>query len=311
MRAAPLIAAALLVATVSASFAADAAVGSVTELSGTVEIDAFGKGAFIAAVKGDRVYDITVMRTGPQSSATVELQGTLARIPPDTTYRLADALEGQRRTKRLGWLPALLGVLKNAVASFNVSGSDVVLGDRQAEVRGDDAEWIVEEDDPEQLLLEARDAVRKELWMLALSSIEKIPTSAAGSLPPGELAFLRGSACFGLGDYASAAVHLSAAEPLIRGSADPDAAGILPVLLFQLGASRFLVGEDGPAVAPLASFVALDLDSPFTPYAYQLLLRALAARGETAKAQEILAQAKARFAGTPHEGEFKTLPPAP
>lgn len=308
---ATMLAAALLVATVSASFAADVVVGSVTAISGTVEIDAFGKGAFIAAVKGDRVYDVTVMRTGPQSSATIELQGTLARIPSDATYRVADALEGQRRTNRLGWLPALLGVLKNAVASFNVSGSDVMLGDRQTEVRGDDTDWIVEEDDPEQLLLEARNAVREGSWMQALSSIEKIPKSAVGSLPPGEVPFLRGSACFGLGDYASAAEHLAAAEPLIRGSADPDAAGILPVLLFQLGASRFFVGEDGPAVAPLASFVALDLDSPLAPYAYQLLLRALAARGETARAQEILAQAKARFAGTKHEADFTSLPPAP
>jgi len=310
MRATPLIAAALLASAVTAVIAADVVVGSVTSISGTVEIDAFGKGAFIAAVKGDRVYDVTVVRTGPQGSATIDLQGTPCTIPPDTAYRLADALESRRRTKRLEWFPALLGILRDAVASFSASGSDVKLGDRARELK-DETEWMVEEDDPEQLLLDARTAAKEGRWAQALSTIDMIPESGVDGLPPGEVAFLRGSACFGLGDYASAAAHLADAEPLIRGSADPEAEQILPVLLFQLGASRFLVGEDGPAVAPLAAFVALDLDSPFTPYAYQLLLRALVARGERALAQEVLAQAKARFAGTKHEADFTSLPPAP
>jgi hypothetical protein len=86
---------------------------------------------------------------------------------------------------------------------------------------------------------------------------------------------------------------------------------MLSVLLFQLGASRFFVGEDGPAIETLGSFVALDADNAFVPYGYQLLLQALVARGERARAQQVLAQARVRFAGTGHEKEFASLPPAP
>jgi hypothetical protein len=311
MRVVPLIVAALLVVATPASFAADTAVGTISSLSGKVEIDAFGKGAFIAAVRGDRIYTTTVIRTGPRSSATIELQGKLSQIPPDTTFRIVDAMEGQRRTNRLGWFPALLGVVRDAVASFGTSGSDVVLGSKAAEVTADDEEWIVEEDDPQEQLIDARKAVRGGDWLHALTILDAIPGSAIDSLPPGEISFLRGSACFGLGDYANASMRLAEAEPLIRGSADPKAAEILPVLLFQLGASRFFVGKDGPAVETLTSFVALGANSPFAPYGYQLLLQALMARGERARAQQVLAQAKVRFAGTAHEREFQSLPPAP
>jgi hypothetical protein len=311
MRLIPLIAALLLVIAAPASFAADTAVGSISTFYGTVEIDAFGKGAFIAAVRGDRLYDATVIRTGARSGATIELQGKLRQIPSDTTFRIADAMEGQRRTNRLGWFPALLGVLRDAVASFGASGSDVVLGSKASEARGDEDEWIVEEDDPGKDLLDARRAVREGDSLRALSILDAIPADADDTLPPGEVSFLRGSACFDLGDYAAARMHLAEAEPLVRGSADPEAAEILPVLLFQLGASRFFIGENGPAVDALTSFVALDADTPFSPYAYQLLLQALMAQDERAQAQEVLARAKARFAGTVHEGEFASLPPAP
>ena len=311
MRAAPLIAAALLLIAAPASFAADTVVGAITAISGSVEIDAFGKGAFIPAVRGDRLYDATVIRTGAQSGAAIELLGKTGQVPPATTFRISVAIEGQRRTNRLGWLPALVGVLRDAVASFGASGSDVVLGSKAADATSGADEWIVEEDDPEQLLLDARAAVREGNWLRALSTLDGIPESAARALPPGEVAFLRGSACFGLGDYATARTHLAKAEPLVRRSVDPGAAGMLPLLLFQLGASRFFVGEDGPAVETLASFLALDADSPFTPYGYQLLIQALTARGDRAQAQQVLAQARVRFAGTVHESEFTSLPPAP
>jgi hypothetical protein len=311
MRVVPLIVAALLVVATPAVFAADTAVGTISSLSGTVEIDAFSKGAFIAAVRGDRIYNTTVIRTGPGSSATIELLGKVSQIPPDTTFRIVDAMEGQRRTNRLGWFPALLGVLKDAVASFGTSGSDVVLGSKAADVSADNEEWIVEEDDPQEQLIDARKAVREGDWLHALNILDTIPGSAIDSLPPGEISFLRGSACFGLGDYPDARTRLAEAEPLIRGSADPKAPEILPVLLFQLGASRFFIGEDGPAVDTLMSFVALDTDSPFAHYGYQLLLQALMARGERARAQQVLAQAKVRFTGTVHEREFQSLPPTP
>jgi hypothetical protein len=311
MRAVPLIVAVLLTITGPASFAADTAVGTLTAISGTVEIDAFGKGAFIPAVRGERLYDATVIRTGAKSGAVIDLLGKPSAVPPATTFRIADAIEGQRRTNRLGWFPAVLGVLKDAVASFGSSGSDVVLGSKAAEATANDEGWIVEEDDPEKLLLDARSAVREGDWFQALSTLDAIPERAADALPPGEVPFLRGSAYFGLGDYATTRTLLAKAEPLVRGSADPEAAGMLSVLLFQLGASRFFVGEDRPAAETLTSFVALDADSPFAPYGYQLLLQALVARGDRVRAQEVLAQARIRFAGTVHEREFQSLPPAP
>jgi hypothetical protein len=311
MRAASLVFATLILVAVPAACAADTMVGTITAMSGTVEIDAFGKGAFILAVRGDRLSDASVIRTGEQSNATIELMGTTVQVPPGATFRIADAIEGQRRTTRLGWLPAVVAVLRDAVASFSSSGSDVVLGSKSAEVMSEGTEWIVEEDDPEQLLLDARKEVQEGSWLSALRSLEAIPESATGTLPPGEVAFLRGSACFGLADYATARTLLAEAEPLVRGSADPEATRILPVLLFQLGAARFFIGEDGPAVDALDAFVALGTDSPFAPYGYQLLLQALVARGERARAQQVLSRARDRFAGTEHEKAFTSLPPAP
>jgi tetratricopeptide (TPR) repeat protein len=145
--------------------------------------------------------------------------------------------------------------------------------------------------------------------MDALATLDAI--GAENTLPPGEALFLRGSAYFGLGDYATARLHLAQAQPLVATSADPGAADILPILLFQLGASRYLIGEDGPAVESLAAFIALDPDAPFAAGGYQLLLQALVAQGERSRAEKILAEAQSRFAGTAHEKEFAALPPAP
>jgi hypothetical protein len=311
MRAPTLMVAALLnIALVThASFAADAVVGSISSLSGTVEIDAFAKAAFIPAVRGDKLYEATVLRTGPQGRASIELLGKPVEVPPGSLYKVAEAIVGQRRSSRLGWFPALLAVLKETVASFGTSGSDVVLGSRAHPVGEEDDGWIVEEDDPGQLLLDARRQVREGSWMDALATLDAI--GAGDTLPPGETLFLRGSAQFGLGDYATARLHLARAEPLVKTSADPGAADILPILLFQLGVSRYLVGEDGPAVESLAAFIALDPDSPFAAGGYQLLLRALVAQGERSRAERVLAEAQGRFAGTAHEKEFATLPPAP
>ncbi len=293
-----LIAVALLGLVVALPLAADTAVGTITSLYGTVEIDAFGKGAFIAAMRGDRLHNVTVIRTAAASGATIELLGKASQIPPDTTFRIVDAMEGQRRTTRLDWFPALLGVLKDAVASFGSSGSDVMLGSKATSVGEYADEWIVEEEDPAALLLDAREAAREGDCLRAISILDAIPV-------------LRGSAYFGLGDYATARMHLAKAEPLIRDSADRRAREILPVLLFQLGASRFFIGEDGAAIDALSSFVALEVDGPFAPYAYQLLLTALVSRGDRDRALEVLARAKARFADTTHEREFQSLPPAP
>jgi hypothetical protein len=300
-----------LLATAGIAFADDTVVGSITALHGKVEIDALGKGVFIDAVRGDRLYAATVLRTGPGSGATLDLQGSPAQVSPGVTFRISDTLEGQRRSKRFAWLSSVIGVLKDAVASFGSSGNEVVLGSKALEVGGPDDEWVVETDDPATLLLQARDEVRAGDYLGAIADLETIDESADNGLPPGEASFLRGSAYFGLRDYGAARVHLERAEPLIRESDEPQAAEIFPVLLFQLGASRFFLGQDGPAAAALASYVALDVATTYDPFAYQLLLQALVNRGERAIADEMLARAKARFAGTRYEADFTALPPGP
>jgi hypothetical protein len=311
MRAAVLIVVLFLTTGAGVLFAADTVVGSVVSLHGSVDIDMFGKGAFIPAVSGDRLYAATVLRTGPGAGATLDLQGASVQVPPGATYRIADALEGARRAKRFAWLPSVIEVLKEAAASFGSAGSDVMLGDKATESLHNDTEWLEAPDDPAQLLHEAREKVNDGDFIGALADLDAIGEAGDDELPPGETAFLRGSACFGMGDYGSAQSHLERAEPLIRGSGDPQAAEILPVLLFQLGASRFFRGEDGPAAAALASCVALDVATTYDHFAWQLLLQALVNGGERAKAQEVLARARTRFAGSRYEAEFKTLPPGP
>jgi tetratricopeptide (TPR) repeat protein len=153
--------------------------------------------------------------------------------------------------------------------------------------------------------------VRNGEYLDALTDLDAIDEIGADDLPRGEVAFLRGSVYFGLSDYATARSHLEKAEPQIRGRDDPEAKDILPVLLFQLGASRFFLGQDEPAVSTLSAYIALDVKTDYDPFAYQLLLQALVNRGERTKAQEVLARAKARFAGTRYEAEFKTLPGGP
>jgi len=311
MRAATFMLVAVLVIGTGPAFAADTVVGSITALHGSVEIDTLGKGTFLAAVRGDRVYSATVLRTGPGAGAVIDLQGSPAHVPPSTTFRIADALEGARRTKRFAWLPSVIGVLKDAVASFGSSGSTVVLGSKAAEVSGSDDEWVVEVDDPAVLLLDARGEVRRGDYLDALADLDAIDGIGGDELPRGEVAFLRGSAYFGLSDFATARAHLEKAEPPIRGRDDPEAKNMLPVLLFQLGASRFFLGQDELAVSTLCAYIALDAKTDWDPFAYQLLLQALVNRGERTKAQEVLARATVRFAGTRYESDFKALPAGP
>ncbi len=300
----------VLLATAGIACADDTMVGSLASLHGTVEIDALGKGAFIDAVRGDRVYAATVLRTGPGSGATLDLQGSPVQVPPGVTFRVADAMEGQRRIKLLAWVPALIGVFRDAVASFGSSGSEVVLGSKAQDMGGADDVWILAPEDPAELLLAARHDIRRGDYLQALADLDALDAAGADELPQGDVAFLRGSAYFGLGAYAAAGTHLEAAEPLVRGRDDPDDP-MLPVLLFELGAARFFLGQDGPAAATLSAFVALEGATAYDPFAYQLLLRALVNRGERSQAQEVLARAAARYAGTRYEAEFRTLPSGP
>ena len=64
--------------------------GTITELSGTVEIKRAGQANFVAAKKGDSVAKDTIISTGIKSSALVKIGSTVLTVRPVTRLSLAE-----------------------------------------------------------------------------------------------------------------------------------------------------------------------------------------------------------------------------
>jgi tetratricopeptide (TPR) repeat protein len=288
---------------------AETRVGTVQSCAGTVTIDAFGKGAFIAAVKGDSLYSSTVLKTGANGRATVDLQGQAREIPPGATVKISDLADSGARKNSLGWFASVGRLFSSFSKAAQRKEADIVLGSRAADISQEQEgmDWEVEETDPAVLIPEARQSIDAEKFDAALVTLGKAdpPTD-----PPlaWDLWFWKGVCFFQLEDYGDAAASLSSANALQGKARSPlGTPENRATLLFQLGASWFLLGKNDSAIPFLGAYVEQNADGPYAPYATLLLSRALAATGDAAKSRSVASDGARKYVGKGLDAEFASL----
>jgi tetratricopeptide (TPR) repeat protein len=290
------------------SSSAETRVGTVQSCAGTVTIDAFGKGAFIAAVKGDSLYASTVLKTGANGRASIALQEQTREIPPGATVKIADLLDTGKRKSSLGWFASVGRLINSLTKAAQRKEDDIVLGSRAADIsqEQDDSamSWEVEETDAEVLIPQARKDIDAGSYAAALVTLGKAD-------PPTEpqttwnLWFWKGVCYFQLEDYADAAASLSAANAVRGASLGTPDARALP--LFQLGSSWFLLGKNDAAIPVLNAYLQQNANGPYAPYATLLLSKALAASGDAAKSRAIAIEGARKYSGSGLDADFAAL----
>ena len=302
----------LLGLAVQSASGADGGLGSIKDLAGAPSIDAFGKGVFLPAIRGDALYPQTTIRTGANDRVTILLQGETVDLPPSATIRIADLVSSASRKKGQNWFKAL-GDLFRAVSAPGRGGDEQVLGSRAADMAAQEQgdAWHVEEDDPAALLADAQRLIHDQEYGKALGRLDAIGTVDDENLR-WDVAFWRGFAYFQAGDYADAKLSLSSALARSRAAgAELGTPATRRTLLFQLGASEYFLGNDQAAIPLLEIVRADERGDDYDPYATLLLAKALTKAGQAAKARSIAQEAKSRYSATPLEKEFAELAGGP
>jgi TolA-binding protein len=288
---------------------ADTEVGKVVFRSGRVLIDAFGKGAFIPAIRDDTLYQNSVLRTDPDARAVVDIQGKRRDIPPAATVRIAEILETGARQSGLGWLQALGNLLRSVSEATRQKQEDLVLGSRAGNAEQDDGGlgWMDDEEEAAGLYRQSMADIREQRYAQALATLLRIKTPGDESLL-WEATFWKGFCYFQLEDYRDAAKHLGEAKRMPRSETfSPGTAAERRLLLFQLGASHYFLGEPEIAIPNLEAFLAEPSGSDYEPYAVLFLANALIGSGDSGRAKSVLAEASARFKGQEIEKELALL----
>jgi hypothetical protein len=251
---------------------ADSRIGTVTSIVGTVSIDAFGKGTFIPAVNDDDLYASTVVKTGPNGRATLRIQGQVSEVPPGATVKISELAAASAKKGGLSWFAAVGKLVKSFADASQRKENDLVLGTRAGERGGGestDTEWEVEQTDASVLIPQARKNMESGGYASALETLGNVEAPD----DPGvawQLSFWRGFCYFQVEDYSDAVKYLSAARDLGTAPqlAEP---AYRALLLFQLGASLYFIGNDKEAERVLGSYLADYPDGQFARYATQLL----------------------------------------
>jgi hypothetical protein len=263
----------LLLFAVTALAAAQARLGTVTAIIGTVSIDVFGKGAFIAAVKGDVLYASTILKTGTSGRATLDLQGRTREVPPGATVKISELAAAGARKGGLPWFAAVGKLVKSFADASQRKEEDAVLGSRAAEItsaESTDMDWDVEETDAAVLIPQARKSIEAGGYAAALETLAKADVPRDRTMA-WQLSFWRGYCFFQVEDYPDAVRHLSAARDLGAPSPRLGSAAERAMLLFQLGSSLYFTGKESEAAAALDASLAEAPDGPCAPYARHLL----------------------------------------
>lgn len=291
--------------------AADPSLGKVVSFSGRVLIDSFGKGAFIAAIRGDLLYRATVLKTEADGRATIELQGRSQEIPPAATVKIADLLAAGAKKGGLGWFAALGNLVRSFSDASQKKQDELTLGSRAAEAPqgqgGDEMDWEVEETEASKILPGAKKEIGARNYAAALAELAKAdaPTDPAVAW---DLSFWKGFCYYQFEDYGDAVKNHSDAYRLMKASRTPlGTPQNRRMLLFQLASAQYLLGQERVSVPLFDEYLAERSGDAYEPYAYLLLARALSASGDARRARTVAEEASRKYKGTELEGDFAVL----
>ena len=287
---------------------ADSAVGTVSVVEGEVFIDAFATGDFIPAVPGEVLYEESVVKTGYDSRAVLDLDDRMTELPPETTLSVSGLVKSRERKKRFRWLRTIAGAVKAAFETITGGEEEVVLGGRAADVGSDDGSmgWIIEDED-EDAFAEALGFIEFGEWAEAVALLREIVDPLPGTFLPGEIDYWIGHCQYQLENYGAAADAF--ADSIAAARAESINFRALPYFeeaLFQSGSSLYFTGRFAEAAETMA-FLVENASELYSAFSYLILIDALRESGSTAEARRYLEVATERFADTEYAADFAAL----
>jgi tetratricopeptide (TPR) repeat protein len=299
----------LMLSLAAVQISAETKVGAILSVSGAVTMDPFGKRAPIAPVKGDLLYASTILKTGTDGRAMIELQGATREIPPGTTVKIADLLSTGVKNRGLAPFELAGRVLRSFSAAWGQKATEKVLGTKanKTEQASDEPSWEDGETDAATILAKARESIEAEMYDAALRELAAADRPSDPALAR-DLLFWKGFCNFQLENYSEAAASLSAANSLSSSSKSTvSTSADRGTLLFQLASSYYLLGQGKSAIPPLDAYLAENPDGPYAPYATVLLAKALDATGDISRARAVAADGAGRYKGSDLEKEFASI----
>ncbi len=220
--------------------------------------------------------------------------------------RVADLLAAGANKAGLPWFSAVGNLIRSFTDAAKPKNDRPTLGDRAGDASGGDGlgdmEWALDDADASRVIPRALELIRGGKCGEALAALSKAEPATDPALA-WDLSFWRGFCYFQLEDYADAVRHHAAAQaPGKEGTTENQR-----MLLFQLGTSYYLLGQEKVAIGPLESLAAERKGDPYEPYAALTLARALAATGNAARARAVAEEGRETWQGTELEKEFTAL----
>ena len=284
----------------------DAVVGTITDIAGSVFVDAFGTGDFIDAIPGETLYAASVVKTGYGGMATIEVDGIITELAPESTLELEKLLETRDRKKRFRWAASVANAVKSIFKSAKSGCEDVVLGGRAAEVQDDSFGWITEDQDKE-AFDEAMEYIESGELGGAVALLREIIDPLPGTFLPGEVDYWIGHCQYRLENYPEALLaHEAALSEIESEPLEPWSLPYYEDALFQFGSSSYFVGEYEDAVSAMESLIPESSDD-YKPYAYMIMIDSLNECGRNRSAGQYLEKARTLFTGTAYAADIESL----
>ncbi|MBN2536075.1 MAG: hypothetical protein JXB88_24555 [Spirochaetales bacterium] len=259
-------------------FSADYSVGKILSFSGKVLVDYFGNGSFIDAQEGDSLYKNSIIKTGEQSSAIIEVMELKKEIPSFAELSIANVIMLESRKKNTGWFNSLMNVLNQASDAFFEGEENVDLASRgDDDILGNDELFAYETEE------DYRPDYRKELeflWEMNKQDSHKYSTA--------ELELKKGLCYFGLAHYEDALKHLSASYSSIDKKHEPL---FTDNLILLIGITHYFLAHYPESIQHLTRFIFRNNVPEYKPLAYWLLLDSLILSGREEEAGILLEKA--------------------
>jgi len=272
---------------VSAAALAQSPIGSIEELFGFVEIDAFGVGDFVDAVAPEAVYESSVVRTEYESWAYITIDGEDHTVGPNSITPVSTFISDRRRGRSVGFFGRILRELTRSLAP--PEDDEIIAGGRAAEIQGPTTSWVFDVD-PNELFEEALHQIDAGRFESAVESLRLIEFPEDGDYKIEEYYVNLVYALMGLGDFHAA---MAASFEYSMDEPDPEGVGLLTERLQLLsGISAYYAGEDGIANASLDAYLN---DQPLSTAAAEAVsakYHLLRDQGRNTEAEKLLRDAQ-------------------
>jgi tetratricopeptide (TPR) repeat protein len=250
--------------------------GKVLVINGQVWLDAFGNNDFVEAIQGDWLYEKSVLKTGKESKAVIQLGQHQKTVPAQTSLSIKELLDVEVNEKDFKWFKDIKEILGATLDALLNGEESVALGSKGNDQAKNSSLFTLLEDN--QTDIDALNAARLDMnekqYAAALLSLGKITSSEKLGFYTGEYAYLKGVCYFQMSEYKKAQAALKSSYQSVQREINQK--GFKPYfvmpLLFQLASSHYLLNEAPDAIDYFQKFLTLPEEHAYKPYAYLFLI---------------------------------------